>query len=480
MKAEPHPTGPGSRALVLPLASPDAFRIEYSRNIVKGGAFIPTKHRFELRENVQVALEFAWRDESVILDAEVVHVIPPELARAGGVPGVAVQFLMAASELRRQLGPLAEELARDPRAAPAEEKGEDLLEFGEIDFSEGSDLDLGDSPAREGTTGERPPAGAGALDPAPRALDAATTVVRSLEEAVAQARPRVPRARRDAARVRTRLRTPDGEREGRTRDVSRTGVLVSVDGNDLALGTPIGVSLFDPFSGEELCIPGSVARHVVVDGSVAALAIRFDVLPQEHGDLARFVEQVTSSDHARRLGGVHGDLADVGVATLLQMLGTSTHCGTLTLHRGEEEGVVAFEAEQLRYARLGPLAGVKALARLVAWTQGRFEFHAHVDALDDEDARIPLEGALLEAAQRSDEARHLDLDGIAPGAHLVVDAARAAASRSELGNTELAILELARAGLSVRRVLEVIPESDAKVLAGIRSLVARQIVSLQR
>lgn len=463
MKGEVHPIGPGS--LVLRFASPEIFRLEYSRNIVKGGAFVPTKQRFELRETVRVALEFAWRDESVILDAEVVHVIPSELARAGAQPGVAVQFLMAAPELRRQLGPLAQELARDPKGAPGGRKPEDVLEFDELDLG---DIDYGDGPPGGGTPA--PPA---------RAPGPADTVVRPVETAGAT-RARVPRARRDVTRVRTRLRTASGEREGRTRDVSRTGVLVSMDGNDLAVGTHVGVSLFDPRSGEELCIPGTVARHVVVDGSVAAMAIRFDVIPGENGDLARFVAQVTSSDHARRLGGMHGDLSQVAVATLVQMLGRSAPCGTLTLRRGEEEAVVAFEGERLRYARLGGLAGVKALARLLAWSDGSFEFHAHVDELAAEDPRLPLDAALLEAARHLDEARGADLGGIEPAAKLVVDGARAEALHRELGQTELAVLDLARAGLSVRRVLEVIPESDAQILAAIRSLCTREILSLER
>lgn len=477
MKGEPHPIGARSQALVLHFASPEVFRLEYARNIVKGGAFIPSKQRFELRENVQVALEFAYRDESVILDAEVVHVIAPELARAGAVPGVAVQFLMAVSELRRQLGPVAEDLARDPQAAAAGEKPDDFLDYGELDLDAGSDLDLGGSAP---PTVRRPAWQAGSGADEARAQAAAETAARAMEDVLATARPRVPRARRDVARVRTRLRTADGELEGRTRDVSRTGVLVSVDGNDLALGQHVGVSLFDPFSGEELCIPGTVTRHVVVDGSVAAVAVGFDVIPDEHGDLARFVEQVTSADHARRLGGVHGDLSEVAVATLVQMLGRSARQGTLTLRRGEEEGVIAFEGEELRYARLGGLAGVKALARLLAWSDGRFEFHAHVDELEAEGPRVPLDAALVEAAQHLDETQRVERDGIEPAARLVADDGRAAAKQDQLGQTELAVLELARAGFSVRRALEVIPEPDAQILAAIRSLQAHGVVSLER
>jgi hypothetical protein len=218
----------------------------------------------------------------------------------------------------------------------------------------------------------------------------------------------------------------------------------------------------------------------VVDGSVAAVAVGFDVIPDEHGDLARFVEQVTSADHARRLGGVHGDLSEVAVATLVQMLGRSARQGTLTLRRGEEEGVIAFEGEELRYARLGGLAGVKALARLLAWSDGRFEFHAHVDEREAEGPRVPLDAALVEAAQHLDETQRVERDGIEPAARLVADDGRAAAKQDQLGQTELAVLELARAGFSVRRALEVIPEPDAQILAAIRSLQAHGVVSLER
>ena len=66
--------------------------------------------------------------------------------------------------------------------------------------------------------------------------------------------------------------------------------------------------------------------------------------------------------------------------------------------------MLAFEAGHLRYARLGATRGIKALVRMLQWTAGSFEFHAHVDPLDVEDAPMRLEAALLEATRRLDEA----------------------------------------------------------------------------
>ena len=68
-----------------------AFREEYARNIQKGGAFIRTTKRFELRAVVNVEIELAWCGESVRLEAEIVHATPQGTDPAQA--GVAVQFL---------------------------------------------------------------------------------------------------------------------------------------------------------------------------------------------------------------------------------------------------------------------------------------------------------------------------------------------------------------------------------------------------
>ncbi len=90
----------------------DAFRVEFERNIAMGGAFIPTSDPLELRSFVEVAIELPFCDESVVLEAEVVHLIPPERALNPGDAGVAVSFRKPANELRAILeGYLEQEAA---------------------------------------------------------------------------------------------------------------------------------------------------------------------------------------------------------------------------------------------------------------------------------------------------------------------------------------------------------------------------------
>ena len=452
---EEHLAAGTGRMLALRFGSASEFLREYNRNISKGGAFVPTSLGFELREHVRVGIELAWRSECLELDAEVVHVVPAELASAGATPGVAVQFLLPASELRRRLGSLTGAGAES--AAGLEDFGERFV----------SDVDRGPGARRH-----VPAPGSEARSLSAEDVDPSTRVLEGGEAAA------VARAPRQAVRVRLGLRTPRGEREVLTRDVSRTGVLVSTDGSDLPVGTRVGLVFTDPLSGETLEVAGEVARQVHGQGTVTALGIRFDLSQGREAEVAHFLQRLTASDHARRLGGIRGSVPPSGIAELLQGLGKSAPCGTLTLHSRGEEGVVAFENGRLRAACLGGISGTKALARILDWRDGWFEFHTHVDVAPEAGAGQPLEGAILEAVIALDETRQGDPAPLEAAARLALVAEASAQAAGELDAVELAVLDLARAGFSVRRVLDVIPEPDARVREAIQRLRAAGLVTL--
>jgi hypothetical protein len=167
------------------------------------------------------------------------------------------------------------------------------------------------------------------------------------------------------------------------------------------------------------------------------------------------------------------------MANLLQMLGKSSQRGTLTVTSGSEEGVVAFESGLLRYARLGALKGTKALSRLMAWQEGSFSFHSQVDSIADEDEPLPLDGAILEAVRQIDEVHRMEMQDVDPGATLRLDTAALRTFGEAFGKTEQAVVDLAAAGLTIRRLLDVIPESDADVLQALRELVEGGIVKVR-
>jgi len=304
---------------------------------------------------------------------------------------------------------------------------------------------------------------------------------------------------------------------------------------------------------------------------------------------------VQSAEHSRRLGGINGPIAELGIENLLQMFGTSSPQGTLTVTRGAEEGMIVFEGGDLRGARLGELPCVDALKVMLSWREGGFEFHARVDESDFEGDPVPLSAAILEALCEIDEnARDgvppasadefsIDLEGdldldldeddivvedmaaqlgvddtdgidvamemtgdgmdsdvdldsqmrkpapakkaggksaakpksassakastrakakpkakkkaakrkskakskteraavqIEPATTFAVDAAAADGVRGELGKTEEAVLDLALVGMSVQRMLGVIPEPEPEVYAALDSLVERGLIRI--
>jgi Tfp pilus assembly protein PilZ len=287
-----------------------------------------------------------------------------------------------------------------------------------------------------------------------------------------------PRAPRAPARVAARIEGADEALAGRTRNLSRSGVLVSVPGRGVPVGEKVRVTLTHPTRGEAMDLAGTVVRELGGERGVEALAIRFDAGEQERPAVERFVEGIQSVEHARALGGIAGDVATVGVPRLLQMLGSAAPAGTLSLRRGAEEALVGFEKGMLRFVRFGPASGMKALVRLVGWREGSFEFHARLDPVEAAEAPLPLEGAILDATLMHDECSHPDRRPPAPDAVPSLAPAAPPSAGAELGKLERAVLDLVQAGFPVKRILDVIPEPDPAILRALESLIDEGLVRL--
>jgi hypothetical protein len=214
-------------------------------------------------------------------------------------------------------------------------------------------------------------------------------------------------------------------------------------------------------------VDGVVVRDIQADGTVSGLGIAFKPSEKERPALEQFVDGVQSTEHTRRLGGITGEIAEVGVQNLVQMFMNSVPTGTLTLQRDQQEGVIGFEEGMLCFARIGAASGLKALVRLMTWTEGRFEFHASLDSVEEREPPVPLEAALFEAVRIIDEGKRIDRS------HLPDDAKPRIGKRDTDGNDlskiELTVLELVRAGFTVQRMVDLIPEPDPEIY---RALVA--------
>jgi Tfp pilus assembly protein PilZ len=393
--------GAPSRVLQLEFASAEEFQREHNANLINGGVFIATEQPAIVREIVSVELSLAGESAKVRLDGEIVHIIPPQMAEAGAVPGVAVQFACTQTALRAALEPLIQATGA-PRPEP---------------------LDSGRRKA-----------------------------------------PRVP------AQVPIRIKAPGISLSGHTRDISLCGVLVSVPGDSMPVGTRVQLTINHPTNDESLGVDATVTRQIASKGGAVALAIEFDPPPEREDEVRRFITDLQSAEHSRRLGGMRGSLTEIGPQNLLQMLGKTAPSGTLTVTHDNEEAVIGFEGEMLCYARLGRVSGIKALTRVMGWDEGSFEFHARLEPMASEDPPILLDAALLQSTRDLDELRTLDLSVLPPDAKVRFQSVPVGPGGEESSKVEDAVLDLARGEFTVSRILDMIPEPDVEILRALTFL----------
>jgi len=296
-----------------------------------------------------------------------------------------------------------------------------------------------------------------------------------IEDGGRRAAPRV------AARIPVRIDGKDIVADGLTRNLSQTGALVTVDGAGIETGQIVRLAFEHPKTGEVMEVAGRVAREIETGSDVAALGIEFTPPPERREEVARFVEQVQAVEHTRRLGGISGSISELGVQNLVQMLGSAAQEGTLVMRQGEDEGVIGFHGQMLRSARYGSATGMKALVRLLAWEDGSFEFCARLERDQEAEAPLPLDAAIFEAVRGIDELQRLDRDRLPFEAqvNIVEEPGSSGGDRDPLSKVEAAVLDLARVGFTVQRIVDVIPETDPEILHALASLADRGIVQFE-
>jgi len=281
-------------------------------------------------------------------------------------------------------------------------------------------------------------------------------------------------APRTPVRVGARIAGTSHTLKGQTRNLSRSGVLVAVKGGSIPVGEAVRFSLANPKTGGELSIDGRVVRQVESGGEISALAVQFAPRADEKDEFERFINEVQGIEHTRRLGGISGPIAELGPQNVVQMFSSSAQEGTLWLRHGEEEGMVCFQRGLLRLARVGNQSGVKALVHMFAWREGTFEFHARLEDVEmTKGPPLPLEAALLDAARQMDEGARFPLS-----AHVTLVAGADLDGYESPSKVEAAILDLARAGFTVQRMLDVIPEPDPEIFRALQNLRDAGLVEL--
>lgn len=489
-----------ARRFSLRFETREAFEDQYTQNLAKGGAFIETETTLELREVVQVDLDFAFTGRVLPLAAEVVHCLSAENAPPGISPGVAVQFLEEVRSLRDRIENAADGVDDSPARVSADPPTRELDEAPEL-----APAALPED-ARERASGaiaedapQEPMGDPADIDPSLFDHDAfdlsgggegleSLVGMMGDPEAVGDPvfsscppendRTFTERAERESVRVPVEVRSSTGiALRGRTRNVSETGVLVSIDGEELAEGREVTVVLIHPRTGVRLPVPGRVARRIEGNGVVCAAAIQLAPAGEDREELGDFVTEVHEIERTYRQRGIRGHLQELGALSLVRMFAALAPRGTLTVSSGVEEGTIAFEGSQLALAEVGSVEGVKALARVLTWREGRFEFRAQIDAVTAEEPRTSLERAIETALAVIEEGGELQGPALSPDQRFLVNHAKLEDLDTALNKSEEAVLELAAANFTLRRIMDVIPDNDAQVRSAIFSLTQRGLLT---
>lgn len=104
----------------------------------------------------------------------------------------------------------------------------------------------------------------------------------------------------------------------------------------------------------------------------------------------------------RRVIAFRGSLSDVNAVELIRVPGQTRRTGSLRLSGPAGEAELFYDKGSLVDVRFGDVEGMEALAEVVGWTKGEFEFALNVDA-EKTTILVDLERALLDALRLREE-----------------------------------------------------------------------------
>ena len=76
---------------------------------------------------------------------------------------------------------------------------------------------------------------------------------------------------------------------------------------------------------------------------------------------------------------VQGQLSEIDVSSILQMLCVGKRRSSLKLEQQDEKGTIVIDRGEIVHATLGGLYGEEAFFRLVVWQEGTFQISERVD-----------------------------------------------------------------------------------------------------
>lgn len=195
--------------------------------------------------------------------------------------------------------------------------------------------------------------------------------------------------------------------------------------------------------------------------------------------LARIDHIFRRSDAAKDLKGeskeIEGNLAQLAIPDLLQILAMNKRTGRLTLMRASERGEIHVAEGRPVNAKIANVEGEKALFRLLAWTEGNFAF---VPGPPPGRPRIQraMEDALMEGMRQSDEVARV-LPSLPPR-HARVHLAPEADLPKDQHPVTAEVVELLRQPRPVSDVIDLATATDLDTMTVLSTLMQKGVVRI--
>jgi hypothetical protein len=109
------------------------------------------------------------------------------------------------------------------------------------------------------------------------------------------------------------------------------------------------------------------------------------------------------------------------------------------------------------------VSGMKALARMFRWHEGRFEFHHELQLPGTPDDPQPVEAAMMVASIQVDELARIGFDASTAGDTFRVDPEGVKAHRGSLTEIEREVLDCAAEGFTAEAISDVVTAPDADI-----------------
>ncbi|MBI5070983.1 MAG: DUF4388 domain-containing protein [Deltaproteobacteria bacterium] len=148
--------------------------------------------------------------------------------------------------------------------------------------------------------------------------------------------------------------------------------------------------------------------RILIGGNILRLASELQPSP---GDATTMpgLERSTETPVPRRQSAMQGQLEEVGLPDVLQLIGTSKKTGHLAIRSGDRRGAVHLDGGRITHCLLEgrpELSHEEVMVELLQWVTGSFELRPSAQPpppgapLD-----LPVEAVLMDAMRRLDEAR---------------------------------------------------------------------------